>query len=142
MEYLSHSEQETQEIGKKISATLHGGDIVALSGDLGAGKTTLVKGIAAGLGIEHEMTSPTFTLMNVYDVKSKKAKVKSLVHIDTYRLKDEKELVDIGVEDYLGAPDTVCIIEWPEKISELLKNKKVIKATLDHMTQQKRKITV
>ena len=93
-----------------------------LSGELGAGKTSLIKGLAVGLGVKKEITSPTFTLMNVYEVKSLKSKVKSLVHIDTYRLKDEKELVEIGVEDYLGRPDTICAIEWPEKIKNILNN--------------------
>ena len=103
-----------------------------LSGDLGAGKTSLVKGIAKGLGIKHEITSPTFTLLNIYEVKSLKSKVKSLVHIDTYRLKDENELLEIGVEDYLGEPNTVCIIEWPEKILGLLTNIKTTAITLEH----------
>lgn len=113
-----------------MSAQLHGGDILLLIGDLGAGKTSLVKGVAAGLGIKQEITSPTFTLMNVYKIKN--YKIKNLIHIDTYRLKNEKELVEIGVEDYLGQPDTVCVIEWPEKITELLKNKKTTTIALEH----------
>jgi tRNA A37 threonylcarbamoyladenosine biosynthesis protein TsaE len=59
-------------------------------------------------------------------------KIKKFVHIDTYRLKDEGELIEIGVEDYLGAPDTVCVVEWPEKLSELLKNKKIKKIKIEH----------
>lgn len=117
-----NSPQETFAYGKKLSAKLKGGDILLLSGELGAGKTSLIKGLAAGLGIKNEITSPTFALMNIYKVKSPKSKVQSLVHIDTYRLKDENELIEIGVEDYLGHPDTICAIEWPEKISGLLKN--------------------
>ncbi len=103
-----------------------------LSGDLGAGKTSLIKGIAVGLGIKQKITSPTFTLMNVYEIGNKKLEIKKLIHIDTYRLKDEKELLEIGVEDYLGRPDTICAIEWPEKISGLLKNRKTIKINLEH----------
>ena len=132
MKITTNSQQETELLGKKISAKLKGGDILLLFGDLGAGKTSLVKGIAKGLGIKNEITSPTFTLMNIYEVQSLKSKVKSLVHIDTYRLKDEKELLEIGVEDYLGKSDTVCIIEWPEKITNLLKGKKNIAITLEH----------
>ncbi len=140
---ILNSPQETFAYGKKLAAKLNGGDILLLSGDLGAGKTSLVKGIAAGLGITKELTSPTFTLMNVYEVQSQKSKVKSLVHIDTYRLKDEKELLEIGVEDYLGQSNTICAIEWPEKIAGLLKNKKTISITLEHtQNPHQRKIEV
>lgn len=119
---ILNSLQETFAYGKKLAAKLKGGDILLLYGELGAGKTSLVKGLAAGLGIKKTLTSPTFALMNIYKTKSPKSNIQSLVHIDTYRLKDEKELREIGVEDYLGQPDTVCAIEWPEKIPNLLKN--------------------
>ncbi len=145
------SDKETADFGKKISLLLKGGDILCLYGDLGAGKTTLVKGIAAGLGIKKNITSPTFALMNFYPVKcpsgaiSPKAKlfnrVKALIHIDTYRLKNEQELIDIGAEDYLGAPDTVCIIEWSEKIENLLRGKKIQKINIEHVDEKMRKIT-
>ena len=101
-----------------------------LYGELGAGKTTLVKGMAAFFGIKKKITSPTFTLMNIYPVKSQSTKY--LVHIDTYRLKDEQELNDIGIEDYLGRPEAICLIEWPEKIKKLLKNKKTLKIKIKH----------
>jgi tRNA threonylcarbamoyladenosine biosynthesis protein TsaE len=142
MKITTNSQSETEMFGKKLAAKLKGGDILLLSGDLGAGKTSLVKGIAKGLGIKNEITSPTFTLMNVYEVQSLKSKVKSLIHIDTYRLKDEKELLEIGVEDYLGKPDTVCIIEWPEKIIGLLKKYQTTAITLEHGDKpEERKIT-
>ena len=128
--YNTNSEVETQKIGAKIATKLKGGDILLLSGDLGAGKTSLVKGIAKALGIKHEITSPTFTLMNVYQLDGKT--IKTFVHIDTYRLKDEKELIEIGLEDYLGEPNTVCVIEWPEKIIGLLKNKKTTFINFEH----------
>lgn len=122
MNFISNSSQETEQAGKNLSAKLKGGDILLLAGELGAGKTSLVKGLANGLGIKNSITSPTFALMNIYDVRNTKTtKIRKLIHIDTYRLKDEKELVEIGVEDYLGKPDTVCAIEWPEKIANLLK---------------------
>lgn len=140
METILSSEQETIEFGKTLSQQLNGGDILFLSGDLGTGKTTLTKGIAAGLGIANTITSPTFTLMNVYQIENNK--IKQLVHIDTYRLEDEKDLIEIGVEDYLGAPDTVCIVEWPEKISTLLKNKKTISVEIVSQKNNQRKITV
>lgn len=143
MEYITHSDAETRELGKKLAADVKGGDIVLLSGELGAGKTTLVKGLAGGLGIKEEITSPTFTLMNIYHRKHEKTEnMKTLVHIDTYRLRNEQELIDIGVEDYLGNSETVCVIEWPEKLQTLLKNKKVIHMSLQHLESGGRKIVV
>ncbi len=148
MTTTTNSPQETEKFGIKLSQKLKGGDIVLLSGDLGAGKTALVKGIAKGFGIKNEITSPTFTLMNVYDIKDKKKKIETMVHIDTYRLKHEKELVEIGVEDYLGKDNTVCLIEWPEKIIELLKNKvlnkqKMMLINIEHsQDSNQRKITI
>lgn len=137
MKYNPKSEAETIEIGKTIATSLKPGDIVCLYGDLGAGKTTLVKGLALGLGVQDTITSPTFTLMNLYSGQNTQ-----LVHIDTYRLKDEQELVDIGVEDYLGAPNTICAIEWPEKIAGLLKNKKTLNIQIGHTKDNTRNITV
>ncbi len=96
-----------------------------LHGELGAGKTTFTKGIAQGLDIKDQITSPTFTLMNVY-------KNGRLVHIDTYRLKNAQELIDIGAEDYIGNPDSISVIEWPEKIKKLLTTKRFISVHLDH----------
>lgn len=117
--------------GKKIAAELKGGDVVLLYGELGAGKTTLTRGMAEYFGIKKTITSPTFTLMNVYEVESTKYKVKRLVHIDTYRLENEKQLVEIGAEDYIGDPETVCVIEWPEKLAGLLEGKRVKKIYIE-----------
>lgn len=140
MQIITKTTEETAEFGKNLSPKLKGGDILLLEGELGAGKTTLVKGLAAGLGITYEITSPTFTLMNTYPVNSDK--IKTLVHIDTYRLKDEEELIEIGAEDYLGKPDTLCIIEWPEKIAGLLNGQKTITITIDHSENDQRKINI
>lgn len=143
MQLISASDKETTTFGKHFASELRGGDVVCLSGELGAGKTTLVKGVAEGLGITNTITSPTFTLMNVYtDLHPTPYKLKTLVHIDTYRLKDEKELIEIGVEDYLGMPGVITIIEWPEKIDSLLKNKKLIKISLEHGPNNTRTIKV
>ena len=135
MEYISKSLQDTEEFGEKLATELGGGDILCLYGELGAGKTSLVKGLARGLGIRKNVTSPTFALMNIYDINVKN--VNKLVHIDTYRLKNEEELVDIGVEDFLGQPDTICVIEWPEKIENLLKGMKTKKIEIMHKNGQR-----
>ncbi len=142
MNYITKSDSESKELGKKIAKHIKGEEIICLYGELGAGKTTLVKGIAEGLGVTNEITSPTFTLMNVYPINNKQLTINNLIHIDTYRLKNEQELIDIGAADYVGQPETVTIIEWPEKISNLLKNKKVINIFIDHQNNNSRLITV
>lgn len=142
MNHTTKTDQETKDLGKQLAKKLQGGEIVCLYGELGAGKTTLVKGIAEGLGSAEEITSPTFTLMNIYSIPSQNSEVKSLVHIDTYRLKDEQELLEIGAEDYLGKADTICLIEWPEKIEGLLKDKKIKKIFLAHGQNQEHLIRI
>ncbi len=120
MNTFTNSTEETEKFGIELSTKLKGGDIVLLSGNLGAGKTALVKGIAKGFGIKNTITSPTFTLMNLYPISHKQSAISQMVHIDTYRLKEETELAEIGAEDYLGKPNTICLIEWPDKIEGLL----------------------
>lgn len=121
MKFVSHSENETKEIGKKIAAKLKGGEILALQGNLGAGKTMLAKGIAEGLGYEKIVNSPTFVLMKIYKVKSKKGnKIKNICHIDSYRISANEEIEAIGALEYLGRTDTVSLIEWPERIKKIL----------------------
>lgn len=142
MEKITTTTTETQKIGQDLARTLTSGTIICLQGELGAGKTTLVQGIAEGLGIEGEITSPTFTLMNTYSATSPGTTIHTLVHIDTYRLKNAEELIAIGAEDYLGAPGVATIIEWPEKIIDLLKDKKVTSVTLEHLSGDQRKITI
>jgi len=128
------SEQSMIDFGRELASSLNGGDILLLEGDLGAGKTTLTKGIAQGLGISDDIVSPTFTLMNMYDVRnSKDTKLKKMIHIDTYRLEDEDQLLEIGVEDYMGQVDTIMIIEWPEKLKTLLHGKKVTRIVIEHV---------
>jgi tRNA threonylcarbamoyladenosine biosynthesis protein TsaE len=119
---LTKSTEETKQFGIELSKKLQGGDMVLLSGNLGAGKTALVKGIAKGFGIPNTITSPTFTLMNLYPISQEVTTAQKLIHIDTYRLKEEHELIEIGAADYLGKSDTICLIEWPDKIEGLLKN--------------------
>src|SRR3990167_5181619 len=115
------SEKETFILAKKLAQTLRGGEVIALYGNLGAGKTVFAKGIAAGLGVITTITSPTFTLMNVYPVKPRG--ITTLVHIDCYRLHNASELVAIGVSEYLNNPQTVTVIEWAERVESLLAKK-------------------
>ena len=114
----SHSAQETAEFGRRLASELQPGDVVALTGELGTGKTCLVKGIAAGLGISQEVTSPTFTLISQYRGLLEGRPV-DLFHVDLYRLAHEPELEDLGLEELMGG-EGITVIEWGEKASSLL----------------------
>ncbi len=114
------SAQETFALGKSLAKRLRGGDVMALRGDLGSGKTTLVQGIATGFGIRRPVNSPTFVLMRVYPVRPARRGIQQLVHVDGYRIHDEREFEGIGLHDYLGRADTVTLIEWPQRIPSLL----------------------
>lgn len=110
----TRSLEETLQFGERLGRTLQRGDVVALSGELGAGKTALIKGLARGLGITDEVTSPTFTLIHEYGG----GRV-PLFHIDLYRLDSLEQALAIGIEEYLDTPG-VTAIEWSEKIDKLL----------------------
>jgi len=107
------NEEETIELGKKIGALLENGDIVCLTGDLGAGKTAITKSIAAEIGIEDSVTSPTFTIVNQYYGKV------NLNHFDVYRINHVEEMYDIGYEEYFYS-EAINIIEWANLIEELI----------------------
>lgn len=111
---ISRSAEETFELGKELAAMVSPGDVVVLCGDLGAGKTHLVKGIAAGLGVSAEVTSPTFTLIHEYPGREL-----TLYHIDLYRLENPKEALAIGLDDYLHS-EGVTVVEWGDKFPELM----------------------
>lgn len=135
---LSASDAETIQIGRKIAASVLGGDVIALAGSLGAGKTTLTKGIARYFGIAREITSPTFTLMNVYSLPKIKKGIHTLAHIDTYRLKNVEELLAIGVQDFLGRQGILTVVEWPGKMQSLLKDCRVTHITISDIKRGKR----
>ena len=108
-EYLSRSEGETEELGARLAKNLPGGTVVAMYGDLGAGKTAFVRGMARGMGLACRVSSPTFTIVNEY------LGARELIHFDMYRLSGADELFDIGWEDYLNR-GAVCAVEWSENV--------------------------
>lgn len=114
MEYLSHSEQETEALGAALAQRLHGGDVIAYRGDLGAGKTAFTRGLARGLGCTGRVTSPTFTIVNEYHDGRL-----PFYHFDVYRLSCEEEMDDIGYEEYFFG-DGVCLVEWAELFPDLI----------------------
>jgi len=120
MKYLSTSEKQTFNLGQKLAKTLKGGEVLALTGELGAGKTVLIKGIAAGLGIKKIITSPTFVLMKVYPITNYRLPITKLVHIDCYRTTNPQEIADIGATEYFGRPEAITVIEWADKIKKIL----------------------
>ena len=114
MEYVSNSPAETEALGAALAGRLKPGAVVAFSGDLGAGKTAFVRGMARGLDICERVTSPTFTIANEYEGGRL-----PLFHFDMYRLSSSDELFDIGWEDYL-VRGGVCAVEWSENVSDAL----------------------
>ncbi len=112
MQWLSRSEEETREIGRRISSYLREGDILLIRGELGAGKTRLVQGIATGLGISEHIISPTYTLIREYRGRL------PLYHVDLYRL-EEKDLPSLGLEEYLEDDGVICV-EWGEKLERTI----------------------
>ena len=112
--FITNTPEETEALGARLARALEPGAVVAFTGDLGAGKTAFVRGLARGLGVQDRVTSPTFTIVNEYEGGRL-----PLFHFDLYRLGCADELFDIGWEDYL-ARGGVCAVEWSERMEELL----------------------
>lgn len=109
----TYSAEETRIVGASLAPVLLPGDVISLSGDLGAGKTAFVQGVAIALGVEKGVTSPSFTLVHEYKGRF------PIVHLDVYRLDSFQEVIDIGFEEYLD-PDSIVLIEWGEAIAPML----------------------
>ena len=135
MTYLTHSAVETEALGERLGAGLRGGEVIAYTGDLGAGKTAFTRGLARGLGITGRVTSPTFTIVNEYEGGRL-----PLFHFDMYRLSSSDELYDIGWEDYL-ARGGVCAVEWSEIVADVLEPD-TIRVDIQHRGGDERAITI
>lgn len=126
MIYLSMSEEDTFAVARELASKLRGGEAVILNGDLGAGKTTFTKGLARALGVERTVVSPTFTIVKEY-----KGSSLMLYHIDMYRLDDDSELCELGVDELFGN-DSVVVIEWNRlRRSELPERVITVNITVD-----------
>lgn len=130
------SPEEMKALGERIAAGLGYGDVLMLHGDLGAGKTTLTQGIAAGLGVNDPVQSPTFTL-----VREHRGREMTLYHLDLYRLVDPDELESLGYEVYLDPPDGVSVIEWPERAGDWLPEAFTV-VRIDHLGGDRRLVTI
>ena len=106
---LTNSPAETRALGRQLAAVLQPGDVLLLWGDLGAGKSEFARGVAEGLGVTSTVTSPSFTILNVYD----EGEI-PLYHFDWYRLESAEELYELGMDEYLGG-DGIALVEWPAR---------------------------
>ena len=134
MEYITHSPAETEGVGAALAARLTPGAVIAYRGDLGAGKTAFTRGLAKGLGVKENVTSPTFTIVNEY-LSGKMP----LFHFDMYRLGSEDELFDIGWEDYLERGG-VCAVEWSENVWGAMEDAVIV--TISRLSEDTRKIEI
>jgi tRNA threonylcarbamoyladenosine biosynthesis protein TsaE len=135
--FISHSPAETESLGERWGRAAQTGLVIGLSGDLGAGKTQLVKGLARGLGIPARVHSPTFTLVNEYGGGRLR-----LFHLDLYRLETRGQMVSAGLEEFLQ-PDGVTVIEWAERLEDgrwKMEDGKIIKANIEIIGESERKI--
>ncbi|MGB9123411.1 MAG: tRNA (adenosine(37)-N6)-threonylcarbamoyltransferase complex ATPase subunit type 1 TsaE [Candidatus Angelobacter sp.] len=135
--FQTHSAEETTELGRRLAADLKPGTIVLLRGDLGAGKTTMVKGIAEGFQAAKadDVTSPTFTLIHEY-----RGPVVTLFHVDLYRIDTQRELDTLALDD-LMSPESILLIEWGEKFARFAKERDV-EIVIEHRGAEDRVITV
>ena len=126
---ITTSREETENFAREYAKTLSAGDVVLLDGDMGAGKTVFSKGVAAGLGIEEEVTSPTYAYMNDYDGR--------LFHYDCYRIESVEQAENLGLADYFDMGG-ICLIEWAQNIAPLLPRmvKRVVIKKLDENTRE------
>jgi tRNA threonylcarbamoyladenosine biosynthesis protein TsaE len=136
-EFKTHSAEETIAAGRMLSNFLEPGQMFVLRGDLGAGKTTLVKGIAEGFeaALQEEVTSPTFTLVHEY-----RARQISLFHLDLYRIDTDRELMTLGIDDLRAQPASIVLVEWGEKFASIVQQSDG-EVKIDRLGESNRKIT-
>ena len=137
--YTSNSRDETEKLGEEFAKSLSPGDVVCLYGELGAGKTVFVKGLMKGIGIEERVTSPTFTLIHEYNVNHNS--IKKIYHIDLYRLENIERVKNIGILELFNENNAVVVIEWAEKMGDLLPKKRV-DLFLKQLEEDKREIQI
>jgi tRNA threonylcarbamoyladenosine biosynthesis protein TsaE len=116
--YPLKTQNHTKALAEQLATELGGGEVIGLIGDLGTGKTTFTQYLAAALGVEDLITSPTFTIMQIYQADA--GAIKRLVHIDAYRLTGTEDVLSLGVEDYFADPATVTVIEWATRAMDIL----------------------
>ncbi len=139
MKYHSKSEQDTLNFAAKFAETLDPGSIIALYGELGAGKTVFAKGLAKKLGIIEPIQSPTFVIACEYSIPLSSSKIRYLYHLDLYRIDGIYSAMAFGIEEYIQANCAVTLIEWPERINNILPQK-TKKIEIKHRSENEREI--
>ena len=135
--FISVSETETEAIGAEVARICPRGSVILLDGDLGAGKTVFSRGFARELGIDEPVSSPTYTIVQEYDLPERGR----LYHLDLYRISGAEAALAFGVDEFLNDPSSYALVEWPERITGILPDS-AIRITLKHIGEGKREITV
>lgn len=133
MKYIVAKVEDWDRVAQTIAKELKPGMILALTGPLGAGKTTFVQALARVLGAKGHLRSPTFSLVRSYDLRSSTYNLRKLVHVDAYRIEDERDVLPLGLEELLFEPGTVMAIEWSERVSSFIRVSKapVLSVTIE-----------
>ena len=136
--FLSKSTSQTQKFAARLAKKLNPASVIALYGDLGAGKTTFVQGLAKGLGYRGKVFSPTFIFVRPYKLENKQ--IETLNHIDLFRVEKPTDLKTIGLEDFLNDKRAISVIEWPERVGETLLGK-AVKIFIKKLSESEREFT-
>ena len=136
-EFYTHSPEETRALARKIAQNTPNGTVFSLDGDLGAGKTVFASGFAQGLGITESVSSPTFTIVQEYPCPDNSM----LYHLDLYRIDNSDAALAFGVDEFLYDKNAYCLLEWPERIPELLPPE-TIRITIEHIAEDCRRLTL
>ncbi len=139
MEVKTNSPRETQKVAEKFAKEIRAGDVIALYGDLGAGKTVFTQGLAKGLNIKRKIVSPTFVFMRSYPFNIGKTQL-TFYHIDLYRTEREKDFENLGLEEVFS-PDSVVVLEWADRIKKMLPKKR-IEVHFESPNEKTRKIKI
>lgn len=134
VEKITNSEEETVELARALAQSITAPAIVTLTGDLGAGKTVFSRGFARALGVEGPISSPTFTIVQEYELSTG-----TLYHMDLYRISSDEEAISFGIEDFLNDPNAINLIEWPQRLEWLLPEN-IITVEMSHVSEFQRKI--
>ncbi len=136
-EYISNSEEQTEQIAAELAAKLSPGTAIALHGNLGCGKTVFARGFARALGISDYVTSPTFTIVQEYPIPSGGR----LYHLDLYRINNEDDAIAFGIDEYLLDPESFCLMEWPNRVQEIWPDN-IVQVHFEHIDENSRSIHI
>ncbi|MCQ2377746.1 MAG: tRNA (adenosine(37)-N6)-threonylcarbamoyltransferase complex ATPase subunit type 1 TsaE [Victivallaceae bacterium] len=134
---ITRSEAETETLGRRLASQLPRGTVVSLRGNLGAGKTVFARGFARGLGITETVSSPTYTIVQEYDLPESGR----LYHLDLYRISGVAAALDFGVDEFLGDKKSIALVEWPERIESLIPED-AVSVEIRHLGENEREIYV